>query len=204
VDLRTETQSSDAAKPATPAGTRGLLLNEAEALMRTRGYAAFSYADLAKRVGIRKASVHHHFRTKEELGVALIDAYLVTFKAALAETLEDRPEAMPRLRRYAAFFTESLQDGMMPLCGALSAETFALPASMQQRVRHFFELHLDWLEGVLRDGIAEGAFRADLDVRRVATMLLSVLEGASLVAWALNDDKTMEPAFEQAVSSLKA
>jgi TetR/AcrR family transcriptional repressor of nem operon len=35
-------------------------------------------------------------------------------------------------------------------------------------------------------------------------MLLSVLEGASLVAWALKDDSTMEPAFEQAVSSIKA
>ena len=65
--------------------TRALLLNEAEALLRTRGYAAFSYADLAERVGIRKASIHHHFRTKEELGVSLIDAYLVKFKAARLE-----------------------------------------------------------------------------------------------------------------------
>lgn len=184
--------------------TRALLLKEAEALLRTRGYAAFSYADLAERVGIRKASIHHHFRTKEELGVALIDAYLVKFKAALVEILEDHSKALPRLGRYADFFTGSLQDGMMPLCGALSADTIALPASMQQRVHDFFKLHLDWLDEVLRDGIAEGALRRDLDVKCTAALLLSVLEGASLVAWALKDGATMEPAFEQAVSSIKA
>ena len=187
-----------------PVGTRDLLLKEAEALMRTRGYAAFSYADLSERVGIRKASIHHHFRTKEDLGVALIDTYLVTFKSALADILATQPKALPRLHRYAAFFTGSLQDGLMPLCGALSSEAFALPASMQQRVRDFFELHLDWLEAVLRDGVAEGALRRDLDVKPAAAMLLSVLEGASLVAWALKDYSTMEPAFEQAVSSIKA
>jgi TetR/AcrR family transcriptional repressor of nem operon len=134
------------------------LLKEAEALMITRGYAAFSYADLSRRVGVRKASIHHHFRTKEELGVALIDTYLVTFKAALAHILATKPKALPRLRRYAAFFAGSLQDGSMPLCGALSAEAFALRASMQQRVRDFFELHLGWLEGVLRDGAPKAPF----------------------------------------------
>ncbi len=52
-------------------GTKELLLKEAEMLVRTRGFAAFSYADLSERVGIRKASIHHHFPTKEELGGAL-------------------------------------------------------------------------------------------------------------------------------------
>lgn len=204
MDLKAATESNGAVKPAPQVGTRALLLKEAEAFLRTRGYAAFSYADLAERVGIRKASIHHHFPTKEELGVALIDAYLVKFRAALAEILEDESEALPRLCRYAALFTGSLQDGLMPLCGALSAETFALPASMQQRVHDFFELHLDWLEGVLSYGIGEGALRPDLDVKRTATMLLSVLEGASLVAWALKDYATIEPTFEQAVSTIKA
>ena len=91
--------------------TRERLLRETETLVRTRGYAAFSYADLSERVGIRKASIHHHFRTKEDLGAALIDSYLVKFEAALAEVLEQERRAMPRLRRYAAFFTDSIATG---------------------------------------------------------------------------------------------
>src|SRR6476469_3227193 len=63
--------------------TRAQLLSEAESLIRTRGYAAFSYADLAEKVGIRKASIHHHFPTKEILGATLIDEYLARFEKDL-------------------------------------------------------------------------------------------------------------------------
>lgn len=183
-------------------GTRELLLKEAETLARTRGYAAFSYADLAQRVGIRKASVHHHFPTKEALGVALVDSYLAKFMPALAAVLEDERSAKARLAVYSGFFVDSLRDGLMPLCAALSAEVAALPQSMQRQASTFFELHLDWLSGVVRDGIADGEFRAGLDVRQTATMLLSVAEGASLVAWALKDSTRIEPAFSQVVDSL--
>jgi TetR/AcrR family transcriptional repressor of nem operon len=84
----------------------------------------------------------------------------------------------------------------------LSAEAAALPESMRLQVSTFFELHLDWLSGVVRDGIADGEFRADLDVRQTATMLLSLLEGASLVAWALKDTTHIEATFAQAVACL--
>lgn len=184
--------------------TKELLLKEAETLARTRGYAAFSYADLAERVGIRKASIHHHFPTKEALGVALIDGYLAKFEAALAGVRANNASVKDRLLAYSAFFADSLRDGMMPLCAALSAETVALPDSMQSRVRAFFQLHLDWLEGVLRDGIDEGALRADLDAAATAHVLLSVLEGASLIAWALKDYAGIRPAFEQALTGLMA
>lgn len=183
-------------------GTRDLLLKEAETLARTRGYAAFSYADLAERVGIRKASVHHHFPTKEALGVALIDGYLANFRSALSDVLEEERSARRRLLTYSGFFSESLRDGLMPLCAALSAEAVALPQSMQTRVSTFFELHLEWLCRVVRDGICDGEFRSDLDVRLTAHALLSVLEGASLVAWALKDSTHIEPTFAQAVAGL--
>ncbi len=110
------------------AGTKEALLKEAEALVRTRGYAAFSYADLSERVGIRKASIHHHFPTKEALGEALVDSYLIKFKAALQDILDQQSHAVDRLQRYAAFFTSSMTGGMLPLCGALAAEMSALPA----------------------------------------------------------------------------
>lgn len=182
--------------------TRERLLQETETLVRTRGYAAFSYADLSERVGIRKASIHHHFRTKEDLGAALIDSYLVKFEAALDQVLKDERRAMPRLRRYAAFFTDSMRDGMMPLCGALSAEAFTLPASMQQRVRTFFEMHRAWLRTVLEDGVKQQELRAGLDVPETATLILSALEGASLVAWATKDPAVIEPTFDQTVAGL--
>lgn len=172
--------------------------------MRTRGYAAFSYADLAEKVGIRKASVHHHFPTKEALGTALIDSYLQDFEAALEQILAEEKTASARLTRYAEFFASSMRAGMMPLCGALSAEAFVLPASLQERVGNFFELHLSWLAKVIRDGRKAGELKADLKPRQTAIMLLSTLEGASLVSWATQQKNIVTPTFKEVLSGLEA
>lgn len=48
--------------------TKAALLRAAETQMRSKGYSAFSYADLAAQIGIKKASIRHHFPTKESLG----------------------------------------------------------------------------------------------------------------------------------------
>ena len=64
-------------------GTREALIRTAEQLMRTRGYSAFSYADLSESVGIRKASIHHHFPTKEDLGKALVEEYIERVRVEL-------------------------------------------------------------------------------------------------------------------------
>ena len=47
--------------------TQDRLVEIGETLMRQRGYGGFSYADLALKAGIRKASIHHHFPTKDDL-----------------------------------------------------------------------------------------------------------------------------------------
>lgn len=181
---------------------KSALLAEAETLVRTVGYTAFSYADLSERVGIRKASIHHHFPTKEALGNALIDAYLARFTGELERLSERRIDTKGKLAAYGDFFAGGLRDGLMPLCGALAADAAYLPPSMQRRVERFFKIHLAWLEKELRAGLARGDVRADLKPERAALLVLSTLQGASLVAWALKDASVIKPALRDIVESL--
>ncbi len=182
--------------------TKSALLSEAEALIRTVGYAAFSYADLSERVGIRKASIHHHFPTKEDLGTALIDAYLVRFIAELEALAERSVSPKRKLLVYGDLFAASLQDGQMPLCGALAADAAYLPVSMQRRVKKFFELHLTWLEKVVAASIAAGEIEVGPTPKGCALLLLSTLQGASIVAWALKDPSLVKPAYRLAMERL--
>lgn len=110
--------------------TQAALLKEAEVLVRTRGYAAFSYADLSEKVGIRKASIHHHFLTKEALGTALIDEYQERFAAELDALGARKLDTAAKLNAYGEFFAGGLRDGLMPLCGALASDAAYLPKSM--------------------------------------------------------------------------
>ena len=76
--------------------TKTTLLLEAETLIRTRGYSGFSYADLAEIVGIRKASIHHHFPTKESLVAATLEGYRDRYARNLARIEADHADVRPR------------------------------------------------------------------------------------------------------------
>lgn len=182
--------------------TKTLLLQEAEMLLRTHGYAAFSYADLSERVGIRKASIHHHFPTKEDLGVAVIDTYLEQFSEDLDALSTKSISTSAKLTGYGDFFASSLRNGMMPLCGALAADSSELPSSMQKRVSKFFQLHLDWLQEIISEGVRKKELKADISVARSAVMLLSTLQGASIVAWALKDPSHIKPTYRQVLETI--
>jgi hypothetical protein len=54
--------------------TKTAFLDSANRLARTRGFDAFSYADLSKDIGLRKVSIHYHFPTKADLALDLIAA----------------------------------------------------------------------------------------------------------------------------------
>ena len=52
--------------------TRSEIINIADALIRAKGYNAFSFTDIGKQLNIKNASIHYHFPTKTDLGVAII------------------------------------------------------------------------------------------------------------------------------------
>lgn len=179
--------------------TRTKIMEAAEQLLRTRGYSDFSYADLVEQVGIRKPSIHHHFPTKEDLGVAIIADYLQSFKVTLDQTFVHQPTAAERLASYAKFFSEILEDGSFPLCTALAAELGALPKSMRDQTVQFFNMHLAWLEKVVDIGKAKGEFTKAPDGERAAKILLSALEGGAVVGWALSRPDVVRSSFDEII-----
>ena len=53
--------------------TRQTLVHRGLDFVHQKGYVDFSYADLSRAIGIRKASIHHHFPGKSDLSQAMID-----------------------------------------------------------------------------------------------------------------------------------
>jgi TetR/AcrR family transcriptional repressor of nem operon len=184
--------------------TRSDLLASAEILLRTKGYAAFSYADLAEEIGIKKASIHHHFPTKEGLAIAIVDSYLFRFKSQLECINVESAGIIDRLNAFALMFAKSSESSLLPLCGALAAELLALPDSLKQMTRDFFEIHLNWLQENIVKGQEAGELKADLDCVKVARLILNTLEGGSFVSWALNDNYEQFSGFEFILDGLRA
>ncbi|MND83887.1 TetR/AcrR family transcriptional regulator [Pseudomonas fluorescens] len=183
--------------------TRAALLKVAENQMRSKGYSAFSYADLAATIGIRKASIHHHFPTKECLGQELIKDSFNRFDATIRSIEDTDEDPLLRLRAFSRLFVVSANEGLLPLCGALAAEMAALPLSLQVLTRVFFETQLDWLQRTISEAAIQKGWLLAKPAQSYAFMLLSALEGASLIDWTLGRSADPLAGFDCLLESLE-
>ncbi len=182
--------------------TRTTLIDDATALVRRRGYAGFSYADLSEAVGIRKPSIHHHFPLKEDLGAAIVEAYSLAFADRLADIMARSGDRTRRLREYAGLYREGLLAGEGCLCGVLASELAGLPEKVKSGVERFFAANLRWLEEVLRAGTpTRGAPGADAACQQAHTVL-ATLQGAVFVALAMNMPETFDTAVDGLLAAL--
>lgn len=171
----------------TTPNTRELLIEATEQLIRAKGFSAFSYADLEKEIGIRKASIHYHFPTKEALGICVVETYLTHLKTQLDSIDTHTPAAMSRIAAFADLFTEYRSTGQLPLCGALASEMTLLPATMQTLTTTYLETQMHWLEKTIQAGADSGEIPPTDNARQQAFEILSLLEGASFVSWGLQN-----------------
>jgi AcrR family transcriptional regulator len=102
--------------------TASAILGAAERLVQTRGFNAFSYADVAKELGITKPALHYHFAGTAELGEAMLLRYTARFSQAL-ETIEaTTTNAARKLEAYADLYAQVLAQDRMCLYGMLATD----------------------------------------------------------------------------------
>jgi TetR/AcrR family transcriptional regulator, transcriptional repressor for nem operon len=178
------------------------ILDIAERLVQTRGFNNFSYADIAKELGITTASLHYHYRGKAELGQALIKRYAERFAAALEQIDHDIPDAPAKLEAYASLYAGVLEGKRMCMCGVLAAEYQTLPKPMRRTVIRFFDDNQRWLAGVLAQGKKDKTLAFTGSVGDVAQGILSTLEGAMLVARPYGDMTKFNAAAHQLLAGL--
>ncbi len=178
------------------------ILDVAEELAQTRGFNGLSYADIAERLFVTKASLHYHFPSKAALGCALIERYEVTFAVALAAIDREPLLAPEKLRRYVALYEAVMRNDRMCLCGMLAAEYATLPAAMQAGLRRFFDANERWLVAVLDAGRRAGELRFAESPQERARLMVGALEGAMLVARTYGDGERFRSAAQHALADV--
>jgi len=162
------------------------ILDAAEIRARRQGYFGFSFRDLASDIGIKSSSVHYHFQSKEALAVALARRYSDRFLEHLGAAASADMSISQRLQRYVSAYRQSLtEDRSMCLCGMFGAEIDALPDSVKEEVRRFFDLNQNWLVEAL--GGLENRSNGEADLTGRAMQILAALEGGLMLARAKND-----------------
>lgn len=187
-----------------PIDTKVALLDAAEELVQLRGYHAFSYRDLAERVGIRSASIHHHFPRKPDLALELVRRYAEAFEAGLAQVRAEEVGALARVRGYAALYAGTFsRGGRWCLCASLAADAETLEEPVRLAVRDFFRAQEAWLTHTLEEGADLGQVRLPVPAAQAARGILSALEGALLSARAQSDPAAVEHVADWIAATLR-
>lgn len=165
------------------------ILTCARSLIVAGGYDSFSYADIAAVVGIRKASIHHHFPAKADLVRTLVARYREEAQAGIAALERNVPDPVGQLKAYTGYWQACIADESAPfcLCALLATQIPVLPPEVALEVRAHFRALSAWLASVLERGERQGSLRLDGPARAEAETFLATVHGAMLSARAYGD-----------------
>jgi TetR/AcrR family transcriptional repressor of nem operon len=173
------------------------ILEVATRLMAARGYHRTSLDDVLRESGAGKGNFYHYFRSKEDLGYAILDRLLERFEARTLTPIFSDPTRDP-LGQVGALLDEVLETqrarncvGGCPL-GNLATELADAHEGFRQRLADGFERWRQCLAAALTRAQAVGALAPDVEPAALARFLVAGIEGAILLTKVQKDIRVME------------
>ena len=165
------------------------ILNCARSLIISGGYNGFSYADISKVVGVRNATIHHHFASKSILVQALVVNYREEAQQGIAALERNIVQPVEQLRAYIQYWKSCITDTTAPICvcALLATQLPILPEEVALEVRAHFRFLSAWLASVLERGAAQGNLRLRASAKIEAEGFMATVHGAMISARAYND-----------------
>lgn len=176
--------------------TRDKLISVGAELIAEHGFNATGINAVLKRAEVPKGSFYHYFSSKEDFGLAVIDAFAEEYDARLAAIFTDtRTSPLGRLRRYFAVGKEdmlSCDHARGCLIGNLGQELSAQSEVFRARLDQVFRAWECRLVGCLDEAREDGEIDATLDSHAQASFIMAGWEGAILRAKTVKSLQPME------------
>ncbi|EJL30457.1 TetR/AcrR family transcriptional regulator [Novosphingobium sp. AP12] len=132
--------------------SREAILAAAKQTAQSRGYAGINFRELAEEVGIKHASIYHHFPSKADLAVAVARRYWENAAANLSAMSERESDPAALLSAFPGTFRQSLEnDNRLCLGSFMAAEYDDLPDAVKVEVQAFADVNVAWLAKTLAD-----------------------------------------------------
>ena len=180
-----------------PTDTRDRVLQVAQALFAERGYRGTSLRDIAKRIGIKAPSLLHHFPSKQQLYLAVLDKMFESLEDAanaIAWGHGSRQERMRQAVADAIDFIASHSDFVRIMWKEMADESGVGRQVLKRRLPPLFSTAVNF---IFR-GQREGEFRSEVDPLHFMWSLNSITIGYFTTAamlrrlWNMN---LLEPAM---------
>lgn len=157
--------------------TRREILDVAARLFRENGVAATTLRDIAKRCGIKAASIYHHFGSKDAILLEVLDFGIERIFSTLRAVLDGMPADAPfeaRLRAAIRTHVECFFD-----YGDYTATNIRVfgqaPRAVQRRNLRWRDRYEEIWKELFAEGRRRGAIRRDVDLDVVRLFLFGAM-----------------------------
>ena len=181
--------------------TKTKILDVAEELVQQVGPNAMSYQQISDAVGVRKASIHHHFPKKENLVEALLTRCHVTYGDRYKAIVDGTGTAPDKLRKLADVFAEGLRKKQLCLVGTISADLHTLQQSSRRVLEITIQETVNIFVAVFKQGLQEDSLSVTERTEETAYAFFSFLLGAQISARACGGVQSFCSAAEAIISS---
>lgn len=161
--------------------TRDKLIEVSVQLIAIKGFNNTGIAEILGQAGVPKGSFYHYFKSKDDLGLAVIEYYGSFLRDGLDSSLnQSQGSALVRLR---AYFDSVLEDVAQDYCrcncllGNLGQELALQSDVMRLAIHKHYSAVEKRLAECLAEAKAEGELSAIADESLLARMLFAAWEG---------------------------
>jgi TetR/AcrR family transcriptional repressor of nem operon len=197
----TEKTGMSETKSAKGAATRDQIVDAASRLIYLRGYHSTSLDDVLRESGVGKGNFYYYFKSKEELGFAIIDRLVHGFAERTLEPAFADAAADP-VAQIQDFLDRILDNQRQRNCvggcpmGNLASELSDVHEGFRKRLAGVFLRWRARLTGALERGQVTARLRLDFDPVGLAQFIVAALEGAILLTKVTKDISVMEQCVE--------
>lgn len=169
------------------------ILTVATKIAQAHGYGGLNLRTLAEEVGIKAASLYHHFPSKADLAAAVAKRYWEDAAAALEVISAKTADPIERLRKFPGTFRTALEnENRMCMASFMAAEYDDLPEVVQVEVQAFADANVEWLGKTL----VEAGIVNSRDAKKRARAIFAAVSGAQLMARGRSDIKLFDTLIE--------
>src|SRR5207302_5487242 len=160
--------------------TRQEIIRKAAPLFNQRGYEGAALSDLMKATGLEKGGIYRHFESKQQLAAEAFDYAWKLAMDTRFEGTEGISNTVDRLKQIVRNFRDrraGLVAGGCPLLNTAIDSDDSNP-KLRAKARQALSSWLDRLQAIAEEGQRLGELRADVDCAKLATLIVSTLEGS--------------------------
>ena len=185
------------------------ILASAKELFHENGFQQTSVDEILKQSGVTKSNFYYHFKSKEELGLTILDRFIRHYETdVLLKTLGNRSlQPSERLNEFykavKTFHRDSEKPKGCPF-GNLAIEMSGANENFREKLSAFFNSWERTIQECIEEGMGKGDFRSDLPPGVIAQLILSHLEGAIMMVKTHRSIEPLSTGIETIMKLLKA